>query len=202
MRQLAPDAAGGRLVVCHLGNGASLCGMRDGKSVETTMGFTALDGLPMGTRCGQLDPGVVLYLLDREKLSPAELTDLLYKHSGLLGLSELGSDMRDLLSSADPHARDAVDYFVYRVTLHVGAVATALGGIDGLVFTAGIGEHAGVIRERVCRGLGWLGVELDAAANAAHGPRISAPQSKVSAWVVPTDEDRMIAIHVAGVLGL
>jgi acetate kinase len=202
MRQTAPEVAAGRMVVAHLGNGASLCATRDGKSVETTMGFTALDGLVMGTRSGQLDPGVVLHLLEEKKMSAGEVSDLLWKRSGLLGLSGASPDMRDLLASADPHAREAVDAFVYRVTYHVGALTAALGGIDGLVFTGGIGEHAALIRERVCRGLAWLGLELDSAANERHQPCISTPASKVSAWVVPTDEERMIALHVTKLLGL
>jgi acetate kinase len=202
MRRLAPDVAAGRLVVCHLGNGASLCAMQNGRSVETTMGFTALDGLPMGTRCGQLDPGVLLYLLDHDKRPAAEVAELLYRRSGLLGLSGVSSDMRELLASDSEQARAAVDYFVYRVTYFMGALTAALGGLDGVVFTGGIGENAAVIRERICRNLGWLGLELDAAANAVHGPRISTSASRVSAWVVPTDEDRVIAAHVAGVLAL
>jgi len=201
MRQTAPEVAGGRMVVAHLGNGASMCALRDGQSVETTMGFTAVDGLPMGTRCGQLDPGVVLYLLDEKKLTSGQVSDLLYKQAGLLGLSGLSSDMRDLLGSGDARARDAVAYFVYRVTCAVGTLAAALGGLDGLVFTGGIGEHAPAIRERVCGNLAWLGLDLDEAANRAHQTRISSPSSKVSAWVVPTDEERMIALHVKDLLG-
>lgn len=202
MRRIAPDVARGRMIVCHLGNGASMCAIRSGRCVETSMGFTAMDGLPMGTRCGQIDPGVLLYLLDEKQMSPAQLGDLLYRHSGLLGLSGVSSDMRDLLESDAPAARQAVEYFVYRVTYFIGALTAALGGLDGLVFTAGIGEHAAPVRERVCRGLDWLGVRLDEAANRAHGPRISSPDSTVSAWVVPTDEEQMIARHVADVLGL
>ncbi len=196
VRRLAPALAAGRMVVAHLGNGASLCAIRGGKSVETTMGFSVLDGLPMGTRCGQLDPGVLLHLLTAGGLSPEEAEDLLYHHSGLLGLSGVSSDMRDLLASDVPAAREAVDYFVYRVTREVAALAAALGGLDGLVFTAGIGEHAAPVRERVCRSLGWLGVEPDPAANAAGGPRITTASARVSAWVVPTDEEQMIALHV------
>jgi acetate kinase len=201
MRELAPDVAAGRIVVCHLGNGASMTAVKGGRCVETTMGFTAADGLPMGTRCGQIDPGVLLFLLEQRGMAADALSDLLYKKSGLLGLSGVGSDMRDLLASSDPRAREAVDYFVYRVTYFVGALAACLGGLDALVFTAGIGEHAASVRERVCRNLGWLGLELDAAANAEHRTRISSSASKVSAWVVPTDEELMIARHVAEVLG-
>jgi acetate kinase len=202
MQTTAPEAARGRMVIAHMGNGVSMAAVRDGKPVETTMGFTALDGLPMGTRCGQIDPGVLLYLLDEKKLTPAQLAELLYKQSGLLGLSGVGSDMRDLLTSSEPHAQEAVDYFVYRATWYTGALAAALGGLDALVFTAGIGQHASGIRERICRGLAWLGLELDDQANAAHRTRITTPGSKVSAWVVPTDEERMIALHVAALLKL
>jgi acetate kinase len=202
MPKVAPAVARGRLVVCHLGNGASMCAIRDGKCVETTMSFTPTDGLPMGTRCGSLDPSVVLYLLDEKKMTTAQVSDLLTKQSGLLGLSGVSPDMRDLLAPGDARAREAVDYFVHRVTWFTGALAAALGGLDALVFTAGIGEHAVPIRERVCRGLAWLGLELDAAANVSGGPRISVESSKVSAWVVPTDEERMIALHVIDALGL
>jgi acetate kinase len=201
MRRIAPDVARGRMVVAHLGNGASLCAIRDGRSMDSTMSFTALDGLPMGTRCGQLDPGVLLYLFGEKRMTVEAVTDLLYHRSGLLGLSGVSSDMRDLLASAQPSAREALDYFVYRTVCLVGALAAALGGLDGLVFTAGIGEHAVGIRERVCRGLEWLGLELDAAANAAGAERITRARSAVSAWVVPTDEERMIALHVLETLG-
>jgi acetate kinase len=201
MRRLAPEVARGRLIVAHLGNGASLCAIRDGQSVESTMGFTALDGLPMGTRSGQIDPGVLLYLIGERGMSAEALTTLLYHESGLLGLSGISSDMRDLLASDLPAAREAIEYFVYRARGHAGALAAALGGVDGLVFTAGIGEHAPEIRARICAGLGWLGLELDDAANAAGARRISTAASRVSAWVVPTDEERMIALHVAQMLG-
>jgi acetate kinase len=202
MRRLAPQAAGGRMIVAHLGNGASMCAVRGGQSIESTMSFTALDGLPMGTRCGQIDPGVLLYLLGQAGLSVGEVNDLLYKKSGLLGLSGVSPDMRDLLASEQPAAREAVDYFVHRIVVTTGALTAALGGLEALVFTAGIGEHAAPIRARVCERLGWLGLTLDEAANARHGPRISTPASPVSAWVVPTDEERMIAIHVMETLGL
>jgi len=200
MRRTAPDVARGRMVVCHLGNGASMAAVRDGRCVETTMGFTPTDGLPMGTRCGQIDPGVLIYLLREKGMSPAGVDTLIEKRSGLLGLSGIGADMRDLLASPDPRARDAVDCFVYRVTYFVGALAACLGGLDGIVFTAGIGEHAAPVRAKVCRNLGWLGLGLDEAANAADAQCISAPGSKVSAWVIPTDEDQMIAAHVAEAL--
>ncbi len=187
------DAAAGRVIVAHLGNGASLCAMRDQKSVATTMGFTALDGLMMGTRCGAIDPGVLLYLLEQKRYSPAELTSLLYFHSGLLGVSALSHDMRVLLASHDPRAAEAIELFVYRVGRELGSLAAALGGLEALVFTAGIGENAPSIRAKICEGAAWLGVELDPVANAAGGPRISRAGSRVSAWVIPTDEERVIA---------
>ena len=187
------------MIVAHLGNGASMCAIRDGRSIDSTMSFTALDGLAMGTRCGQIDPGVLLYLLGEKGMTAAEVGDLLYKRSGLLGLSGLGSDMRDLLASDRLPARQAVDYFIYRATCAAGSLAAALGGVDGLVFTGGIGENAVEIRARICQGLTWLGLELDKAANDASGPCISKPSSPVSAWVVPTNEERMIAISVAEV---
>lgn len=198
---VAPAIAAGRVIVAHLGAGSSLCALRAGRSVESTMGFTALDGLPMGTRTGSLDPGVVLYLLQARGMTATEISSLLYTRSGLLGLSGVSSDMRDLLASDAPRARLAIDYFVYRIVREVGALASVLGGLDGLVFTAGIGERAAPIRAGVCEGLGWLGITLDAAANAAHGPRISAPGSRASAWVIPTDEEQMIARHTLEVLG-
>ncbi|TMQ35380.1 MAG: acetate/propionate family kinase [Planctomycetota bacterium] len=202
LRQIAPVLAAGRVIVCHLGNGASMCALRDGRCVETTMGFTAVDGLPMGTRTGQIDPGVLLYLLEEKNMTPAQVADLIYMQSGLLGLSGIGSDMRDLLASDSAAAKQAVDYFVYRVTYYAGALAAALGGLNGIVFTAGIGEHAAIIRERVCRNLAWLGLELDEAANATGGPRLAKAASKVSAWVVPTNEEQMIARHVGDLLKL
>lgn len=196
---LAPELAGGRVVVAHLGNGASLCALRAGRSIATTMGFTALDGLVMGTRSGSLDPGVLLYLMDAHGMDAKALAKLLYQESGLLGVSGLSSDMRALLASADPRAKEAVDLFVYRIGRELGSLAAALGGLDGLVFTAGIGEHAAPIRAAVCRGAAWLGIALDEAANARGGPRISAPGARASAWVVPTDENLMIARHTAAV---
>jgi acetate kinase len=187
------DTAAGRVIVAHLGNGASLCAMHDRKSVATTMGFTALDGLMMGTRSGSIDPGVLLYLLEQKGYSPAELTSLLYFRSGLLGVSALSHDMRVLLASDDPRAGEAIELFVYRVGRELGSHAAALGGLDALVFTAGIGENAPAIRAKICAGAAWLGVELDPDANAVGGPRISRPGSRVSAWVIPTDEERVIA---------
>ncbi|MBV1798902.1 acetate/propionate family kinase [Siccirubricoccus sp. G192] len=196
----APEIADGRVVVAHLGNGASLCGMRAGRSVATTMGFSALDGLPMGTRCGELDPAVVLHLLRQEGMDPAAVEDMLYRRSGMLGLSGVSSDFRDLLASSDPRARFAIDVFVHRVARGVGSLAAALGGLDGLVFTAGVGENAAPIRAAVCEACAWLGVELDPVANAAHGPRITGGASRVPAHVIPTDENRMIARHTRAVI--
>jgi acetate kinase len=189
------EAAEGRTIVAHLGNGASLCAMKGLKSTACTLGFTAVDGLMMGTRCGTLDPGVMLYLMDECGMSTRDLEKLIYKESGLLGVSGISSDMRTLLESRDPRASEAVELFVYRITRELGSLAAALGGLDALVFTGGIGEKAVPIRERVCRSAGWLGVEFDAKANAAGGPRISRDGSRVRAWVIPTDEELMIALH-------
>ena len=196
---LGPDTAHGRVVVAHLGSGASMCAMRDRKSVATTMGFTALDGLMMGRRTGALDPGIILYLLQEQNMSAEAVTDLLYNQSGLLGASGLSDDMRTLLASSEPRARAAIDLFVYRIGIELGSLAAALGGLDALIFTAGIGEHAAEIRRRVCEDARWLGIELDETANARGDICIS--QSRVSAWVVPTNEDLMIARHTADCLG-
>src|SRR5262245_38037449 len=193
-------AAAGKTIVLHLGNGSSMCAMDAGRSVATTMGLTASDGLAMGTRCGALDPGVILYLMDERKMDARAIEKLLYHESGLLGLSGVSSDMRTLLSSSNPSARLAIDVFVYRIRRDLGSLAAALGGLDAIVFTGGIGEHAPAIRERVCRDAAWLGVEPDALANARGGPRISAPASRVGAWVIPTDEELMIARHTRRVL--
>jgi acetate kinase len=198
--ELAPPIADRRVVVAHLGNGASLCAMRGGRSVATTMGFTALDGLPMGTRCGAIDPGVVLYLMEAKGMSARDVEALLYKKSGLLGVSGLSSDMRVLLASDDPRAREAIDLFVYQTGRALGSLAAALGGLDGIVFTAGIGEHSHEIRELVCRDATWLGVRLDRSANRDGARRISAADSAVSAWIIPTDENLMIARHTRAVL--
>jgi len=198
--QFDPAAARGRTVVLHLGNGASMCALHTGRSVASTMGFTAVDGLPMGTRCGAIDPGVMLYLMDERKMDARALEKLIYQQSGLLGVSGVSSDMRVLLESAEPRARLAVELFVYRIGRELGSLAAALGGVDALVFTAGIGEHAASIREWVCRQAAWLGVELDAKANAVHGPRLSTASSRVAAWVIPTNEELMIARHTRAVL--
>ena len=200
--EVAPDIARGRVIVAHLGSGASVCALRNGKSVDSSLGFTALDGLCMGTRPGALDPGVVLHLFQGLGLSAKEVEAILYKKSGLLGISGTSNDMRDLLDSQEPNARLAVDYFVYRAAKEIGALAAALGGLDGLVFTAGIGENSAEIRRRIGEASAWLGIEMDADANAAKGPRISKAGSRVSAWVIPTNEELMIARHTGRLLGL
>lgn len=202
LKFFSPAAAAGRVIVAHLGSGASLCALRAGVSMATTMSFTPLDGLPMGTRCGSLDPGVVLYLMQARQMSAQQIEDLLYKHSGLLGLSGIAHDMRELLASDDERARRAVDYFVYRTIREIGSMAAALGGLDGLVFTAGVGANSPQIRARICEPLGWLGVRLDAGANAEAKPCISAADSPVSVWALPTDEERMMAHHAAALLDL
>jgi acetate kinase len=199
---VAPEIAGGRVIVAHLGSGASLCAMKNGKSVDSTLGFTALDGLCMGTRPGAVDPGVILYLFQTLGLSPKDVETILYKKSGLIGISGISNDMRDLLGSSEPAARLAVDYFVYRAAKEIGALAAVLGGIDGLVFTAGIGENSPDIRSRICHASAWLGLELDDEANGKRGPRISRAGSRVSAWVIPTNEELIIARHTALLLGL
>jgi acetate kinase len=200
--EVAPEIARGRVIVAHLGSGASLCALKEGMSVDNSLGFTALDGLCMGTRPGAVDPGVVLYLFQGLGLSAKEVETILYKKSGLLGISGISNDMRDLLDGNQPEARLAVDYFVYRAAKEIGALVAVLGGIDGLVFTAGIGENSAEIRRRICESCAWLGLELDAAANTNRGPRISTSQSKVSTWVIPTNEEIMIARHTGTLLGL
>ncbi len=200
--EVAPDVADGRVIVAHLGSGASLCALKRRKSVESTLGFTALDGLCMGTRPGSIDPGVVLHLFQTMKLSAADVEKILYKQSGLLGISGISNDMRELVGNDDPAARLAVDYFVYQVLKHVGALAAVLGGVDALVFTAGIGERSAEIRRRICEGSAWLGLTLDAAVNEQHGPRISAAGSRVAAFVIPTNEELMIARHAGALLGI
>ena len=198
--QFDQKAAAGKSVVLHLGNGASMCAVQAGKSVASTMGFTAVEGLPMGTRCGSIDPGVLLYLMDERGMGPREMEKLIYTQSGLLGVSGISSDMRALLASSEPRAMRAIDLYVYRIRRELGSLLASLGGLDAIVFTAGIGENAAAIRERVCRDAAWIGVELDPPANAAGGPRISVPGSRVSAWVVPTNEELMIARHTRKVI--
>lgn len=200
--RMAADIARARVIVAHLGNGASLCALRDGKSVDSSLGFTALDGLCMGTRPGGVDPGVILYLFQNLKLSAPEVETILYKKSGLLAISGVSSDMRDLLASSEAKAQLAVDYFVYRAAKEIGALAAVLGGIDGLVFTAGIGENSAEIRRRICESSAWLGIKLDAEANARNALRISVAESRVSVWVIPTNEELMIARHTGLLLGL
>ena len=196
-----PERARGRVVVAHLGNGASMCAMKDLRSVATSMGFTAVEGLMMGTRCGSLDPGVLLYLMDYQGMDAKALETLLYKESGLLGVSGISQDMRELLASDRPEAREAVDLFCYRIIREIGSQAAALGGLDALVFTGGIGEHAAPVRHSVCAALGWLGVELDPAANDHDAIRISSANSRIGVLVLPTNEEWMIARHTAALIG-
>jgi len=202
LRALDPVVAGGRVIVAHLGAGASLCALRDGRSVASTMGFSALEGLPMATRCGQIDPGLLLYLLDHDGLTSDELADLLYKRSGLKGLSGVSQDMRDLEASAAPEAAAAIDYFAHRIRIEIGALAAAVGGVDALVFTAGIGEHSATIREKVCSGLNWLGFAIDPPRNGAHETRISPQDAPRPVFVLVTDEEAMIAHHTIEALRL
>jgi acetate kinase len=197
--RVAPEIAQGAVIVAHLGSGASMCAMKGGRSMDSTMAFTGLDGLPMGTRCGQIDPGVLLYLVSEKGYGAKELERLLYHEAGLRGLSGISNDVRDLLASEDPRARFALDYFVYRVAREVGALAAAMEGVDALVLTAGISENSPEMRARICARAAWLGLRLDEAANRAGGPRISTLDSPVSAWVIPTDEERMIAEHTLAV---
>ena len=200
--EVAPEIARGRVIVAHLGSGASMCALKDGKSIDSTLGFTALDGLCMGTRPGSIDPGVVLHLFQGLNLSAKEVETLLYKKSGLLGISGLSNDMRDLLGRSEPDARLAVDYFIYRAAREIGGLAAVLGGVDALVFTAGIGENSAEIRQRICEASAWLGIEVDAGANEKRLSKISTPRSKASVWVIPTNEELMIARHTGELLGL
>jgi len=199
---VAPEIADGRVIVAHLGSGASLCAMKNRKSVDSTLGFTALDGLCMGTRPGTVDPGVILYLFQGLGLSAKDVETILYKKSGLVGISGISNDMRALLASDDPAARLAVDYFVYRAAKEIGALTAVLGGLDALVFTAGIGENSAEIRRRICEASSWLGIEVDDDANRRRAPRISIVGSRVSAWVIPTNEELVIARHTGSLLGL
>lgn len=202
LRETNPAIAEGRVIVAHLGNGASLCALRDGRSVACTLGFSPLDGLPMGTRCGQIDPGLILHLIEHQGLSAADVTHLLYERSGLLGLSGVSGDMRVLEASSDPNAREAIDFFANRICMEVGALAAALSGLDALVFTAGIGENSAHLRARVGAGLEWLGASLDRAANERHAPSISTSVSRIELLVTPTDEEAMIALHTIETAGL
>ena len=200
LREVAPEQADRKIIIAHLGNGASLCALDKGKSVATTMGFTAVEGLMMGTRCGSLDPGVLIYLMDEKKLNARGLEDLVYKKSGLLGVSGITSDMRALRASDDPRAREAIDLFVYRIVREIGSLAAALGGLDGIVFTGGIGQRDAKTRSEVVAGCTWLGAMLDATANAKGEGRIDAASSKIPVWVLPTDEERVIARHTAALI--
>jgi len=200
LREIAPRVAAGRVVVAHLGSGASMCALANGRSVESTMGFTALDGIPMGTRPGQIDPGVLLYLLTEKGMSATQVQDMLYRDSGLKGLSGISNDMRELEASSDSHAALAVDYFVHRVALNAGMLAAALGGLDAFVFTAGIGENSATIRARIASRLAWLGVIFDPVANAAGKSVISTPESRIGLYVLPTDEELMIARHTLALI--
>ena len=200
LREVAPDQADGRIIVAHLGNGASLCAMHHGRSVATTMGFTAVEGLVMGTRCGSIDPGVLIYLMDERGMDARALEDLIYKKSGLLGVSGLSSDMRTLRGSDDPRAREAIDLFIYRIVREIGSLSAALGGLDGIVFTGGIGQRDTKTRKEVIDGCGWLGAAIDEQLNAAGQGRIDATTSRIPVWVLPTDEERVIARHTAALL--
>jgi acetate kinase len=200
LAETMPMVARSRLIIAHLGNGASLCAVRDGRSVASTMGFTALDGLMMGTRTGAIDPGVLLYLLQERRMSVKDVEDLLYRHSGLLGVSGISSDMRTLRESSAPEAREAIALFVYRIQREIGSLAAALGGVDGIVFTAGIGENDPATRSEVAAGCQWLGLTLDEERNRRGETRINADGSRLSAWVLPTDEERMIARYTGRIL--
>ena len=202
LHDVAPEIAAGRLVIGHLGNGASLCAVRDGRSVASTMGFTAVDGLMMGTRCGALDPGVLIHLMDAHGMDARAIEDLIYRKSGLLGVSGISSDMRTLRASSAPDAAEAIALFVYRIVREIGSLVAALGGVDALVFTGGIGENDVATRAEVARGCRWLGLVLDETRNTRGAGRINTDQSAIAAWVVPTDEERMIARHTADLLGL
>ena len=199
---LDPATANGRVVVAHLGNGASMCALHAGRSVASTMGFTALDGLPMGTRCGSIDPGVVLYLISEQGLGVDAVNNLLYHRSGLLGVSGISNDMRELLASSHPHAAEAIELFVYRINRELGSLVAALGGLDALIFTAGIGEYAAPVRAQVGELAAWAGIRIDPVANENHGPCISTADSAAEVWVIPTNEERMIAQHTCRILGL
>ena len=202
LTKTAPHLVEGRVVVAHLGNGASMCGITNGRSISSTMGFSALDGLPMGTRCGQVDPGVLLYLMDPQGMTAAEITDLLYRKSGLLGLSGLSNDMRTLEAAGTPEAMQAIDYFTFRCQREVGAMAAALGGIDALIFCGGIGENSRLIRARICERLGWMGIEIDHAKNAANDRVVSSDFARTTVMVIPTNEELVIARAARAAVGV
>ena len=200
IQELAPNTAAGRVIVAHLGSGASLCGLAAGASRDTSMSFSTLDGIPMATRCGALDPGVIIHLLKQRGLRVEDIEDMLYHRSGLLGISGISADSRDLISSKDPKAREALDLFTFRIAREMAAITVALGGLDGIVFTAGIGEHQPEIRAAICKHLGWLGVAINAAANARNVTRIEATDSKVVVMIVPTDEEQVIAQEALSII--
>src|SRR4030095_3318085 len=200
LRVVAPEHADKRIIICHLGNGASVCAIHKGRSVATTMGFTAVEGLVMGTRCGSIDPGVLIYLMDEHGMDARALESLIYKKSGLLGVSGISSDMRSLRGSDDPKAKEAIELFIYRIVREIGSLAAALGGLEGLVFTGGIGQRDAKTRREVVAGCGWLGAELDDTRNDRADGLISSDSSKVPIWVLPTDEERVIARHTAALL--
>ena len=202
LREVAPDHADKRIIIAHLGNGASVCAIHEGRSVATTMGFTAVEGLMMGTRCGSIDPGVLIYLMDEHGMGARELESLVYKKCGLLGVSGISSDMRTLRASDDPRAKEAIDLFIYRIVREIGSLAAALGGIDGLVFTGGIGQRDAKTRREVASGCAWLGAELDEARNGGDEGLISVEGSRLPMWVIQTDEERVIARQTASVLGI
>lgn len=202
LKEIAPDLAGGRAIIAHLGNGASICAVKGGRSTATTMGFTAVEGLVMGTRCGSVDPGVLIYLMDEKGMDARALETLIYKKSGLLGVSGISSDMRTLRQSDEPNAREAIDLFIYRIVREIGSLAAALGGVDGIVFTGGIGQNDAATRREVIAGCAWLGAHIDEASNKGQEGRIDSSSSQIPIWVIPTDEERVIARHTASILRL
>jgi acetate kinase len=202
LKEIAPGLAAGRAIIAHLGNGASICAVKNGRSTATTMGFTAVEGLVMGTRCGSVDPGVLIYLMDEKGMDARALESLIYKKSGLLGVSGISSDMRTLRQSDEPNAREAIDLFIYRIVREIGSLAAALGGVDGIVFTGGIGQNDAATRREVIAGCAWLGAQLDDASNKGMEGRIDSSSSQIPIWVIPTDEERVIARHTASILRL
>jgi acetate kinase len=202
LREIAPNLAAGRVIIAHLGNGASLCALKGGRSTATTMGFTAVEGLVLGTRCGSIDPGVLIYLMDEHGMDARALENLIYKKSGLLGVSGISSDMRTLRESNDPNAREAIDLFIYRIVREIGSLAAALGGLDAIVFTGGIGQNDAATRREVIAGCAWVGASLDEKSNKGVEGRIDSASSEIPIWVIPTDEERVIARHTASLLHL